>query len=274
MAAIPKRTSKILRYYWRELFFREAELFAQWRSQQMDGTDEWGPVSIEAKEHFRKLAIKEIKELHLTSPKYQFAGISQEEVIRRFSIELIKLEACYTRLDGESRACVMDSGETVFVEEFVMRHFQRLGDRVVKVESVPFHVLFGTLLFPLIQDPEDAKQRISSFGEREAARSRQVGQVISTFLPRDFGTPGYPERRAAEIDEFFVELPLEREELLWQFDQCLEPSWPLRQYLWAERHEDVVTARTLLEVLPGEVIHRILRYLVESYWERFVGLIS
>jgi hypothetical protein len=271
VAAIHGRTSKITRYYWRELFFREAELFEEWRREQPTELDEWGPVAAEMKEIFHKKALGEIKARHQSSPTYRFAGSTQEETLKKHSVEVIRFDAEYLRVEGEKKVQVLDGGEAVSVETFVRRHFERLGAKVLEVESVPFHVLFGTFLFPLIQDPDDPKLRMSSFGDREAFEKKLPGNLITTFLPGDFGSQGYGQRRAKEIEAFFDELPLEPEELLWCFDYCLQHSENLRQYLWAHRPEDIRTARGLLESLPGEAIHRILKYLVGSYWERFVG---
>lgn len=62
-----------------------------------------------------------------------------------------------------------------------------------------------------------------------------------------------------------------RDSLLEAFDYWREPSADLRQYLWAHHPEDVEKARMLVELLPAEAIFRILRYLVGSYWARYVG---
>lgn len=50
-----------------------------------------------------------------------------------------------------------------------------------------------------------------------------------------------------------------------------DPSEKLRQYLWAHRVSDVNRARRLIEVLPAETTIAILRYLVDNYWDRYVG---
>lgn len=50
-----------------------------------------------------------------------------------------------------------------------------------------------------------------------------------------------------------------------------DPSSFVRQYLWAHREDTVATARRLVEILPGDALRRILKYLVESYWARYTG---
>ena len=271
VAAIFGRTSKIVRYYWRELFFREAELFEEWRQVQQAEVDEWGTAAMEVKKGLHKVALEEIKALHLASPKYRFSGVSQEETIRKYSVEVLSLQAQYVREEGQKRARVMDGGEAVSVEECVKRHFERSGHQVMVLESRPFHVLFGVFLSLLIQDPADPKLRMVMFGDREAFEKKEAGREIRTFLPSDFGTPGYGVRRAREIEEFLADLPEEREELIWHFDYCLEPSGNLRQYLWAHGSEDVAKARMLLDALPVESIRLILRYLINDYWGHYLG---
>ncbi|MBN1459891.1 MAG: VRR-NUC domain-containing protein, partial [Armatimonadetes bacterium] len=76
------------------------------------------------------------------------------------------------------------------------------------------------------------------------------------------------ERGSFAIEEHFRLL---EDDLEWLFDYWLPLSEDLRQYLWAHQEEDVVRARTLVRVLPPDVLRRILRYLVSSYWEHYIG---
>ena len=260
-----------MRYYWRELFFREAELFEEWRRGQEGEVNEWGTKAIEVKDGLHKLALEEIKALHLASPKYSYSRVSQEETIRKYSVEVMSLQGQYVREEGQKKARVMDEGEAVPVEEFVRRHFERNGHQALIVESRPFHVLFGVFLFLLIQDPADPEVRMVMFGDREAFEKRQPKREITTYLPSDFGTSGYGVRRALEIKDFFADFPNDREEIIWHFDSSLEISGNFRQYLWAHDREDIAKARLLLDVLPVETIRHILRYLVDDYWGRYLG---
>jgi len=45
----------------------------------------------------------------------------------------------------------------------------------------------------------------------------------------------------------------------------------LRQYLWAYVQEDQQRGRTLIEVLGPQRVKRIMRYLAEDYWVRYLG---
>ena len=88
--------------------------------------------------------------------------------------------------------------------------------------------------------------------------------------PSDFGSEGYGARRKHAIDRHFREISRE-EVLLWLFDYWLPYSHELRQYLWAHRKKDVVRARILVELLPRTALLTILRYLVDGYWDRYLG---
>jgi hypothetical protein len=95
---------------------------------------------------------------------------------------------------------------------------------------------------------------------------------VSVALPQDFGTPAYGLRRRAEIDSYFsFRLPAEPDALLAAYDAGIHSSYCLRQYLWAHRDADVERARLLLRHLPAASMHLILRYLVNNYWERYLG---
>jgi hypothetical protein len=137
------------------------------------------------------------------------------------------------------------------------------------VESVPFHVLFGIYMWRLIQDARDPLVRVVSFGSRTDYQGAKEGDEIHTVLPSDFGTPGYAQRRADAIDEHLSDGL--HDGLEWLFDYWFDDSSDFREYLWAQREENARRARQLIEVLPADVIVRILRYLVGDYWGRFTG---
>lgn len=72
-AAIHGRTSKIKRYYWRELLQREIELFGEWAlANNFDPLLASGADADCAREQASLKALEEIKSLHETTPKYTF----------------------------------------------------------------------------------------------------------------------------------------------------------------------------------------------------------
>lgn len=279
VAEIYGRTSKFQRYYWRELSFRAMELFAEWAEARglnpgeayLSPSEKYGKEVSIAKKRAIEQAHTEIKSLHLENPKYEFKEESQADIIKRYDVGILNLKATYLKKSISKKSQVLDSGELVSVEEFVCRYFSRLGYNVMFLESAPFHVLFGVYMWLLIQDPADPQVRLVGFGERNDFKVGRKQRIIWTHLPDDFGSSGYGSRRAAEIEKHLSLDRLNRDDLLWHFDYWLDYSNDLRQYLWAHRDEHIKKTRKLIEILPAEIICRILKYLVENYWHRYLG---
>ncbi len=270
-AEIYGSTSKVERYYWREIHFETTRRFAEWYDQH--GYTDYETARREQRDvhaTIRKDVLGIIKDLHSRSPKYSYQEKSQEHVIRENKVEVVRLDGRYgEHVDGRSR--IIDEGKLCSPEEFAARHYHRQGYKALFLESTPFHVLFAVFMWLLIQDQGDPLVRIVGIGDRRALDEGGKGGPIWTHLPEDFGTRGYAKRRGDAINEHFAGLPLQAKELIWMFNYWLEPSFDLRQYLWAYRTRDVERAREVLSILPGDVIHRILRYLVSDYWKRYTG---
>lgn len=271
MASIPGRTSNIRRYYWRELAFREMELFDEWATKHDITTEKMTePAAIGGREEVKKQALEEIKLLHATKPKYTYNEESQAEIIRKYNIDVIDLKGMYQKTDGQ-KSRLLDAGEQLSPEEFVRRHFARQGYKSLVLESRPFHVLFGVYMWLVIQDVSDPHVQPVVFRDRKSFEEGLPSHQIWTHLPDDFGTSGYGLRRKAEIRHHLFPGMQNREELEWLFNYWLSDSEPLRQYLWAHRKEDVGTARQLIRILPPEIICNILNYLIDDYWGRYCG---
>ncbi|WP_454885349.1 VRR-NUC domain-containing protein [Sphingomonas oryzagri] len=271
-AAIHGRTSKIKRFYWRELFFLETERFADWQADHPDATPE---AAADARHQIERDVLAEIKALHARAPLYDTKETSQAEILERAQVPILSLHPEYAATP-EKGAVVMLEGEIVSPEAFVADHLARSGWSSMALESVPLHALFGVMMWLLIQDPADPKNRIVGFGSRTAYEARLPNVQIHTHLPEDFGTPGYGRRRKEAIEEhvaffFHPDGAADRDHLLWLFDYWRAPSDPLRQYLWAHRDPDVDRARRLIEILPPDTVIAILRYLADDYWGRYLG---
>jgi hypothetical protein len=247
-------------------------LFGEWAlAHGVDPLLATGEDAKKARKQASNQALEEIKRLHETAPKYTFQSEpTLPELVAECHVEEVRLDAVYIKDSASRHAQVTWDGKAVRVEDFVRRHYAQEGYQCLVVESVPFHVLFGIYLWLVIQDPDDERVQVVGFGDRVAFDNGEQGEVIWCHKPDDFGSPEYGKRRKEAIDEHFADM-LRPEELDWLFDYWLEPSARLRQYLWAHRDADIETARNLITVLPPEVLLRILRYLVESYWERYCG---
>lgn len=264
-AAIHGGTSKIRRYYWREIMFQEYELC------EANGVSiaEVLSASTAEGERIRTEALESIKRLHENAPKYAFTTESEAAFLLRSHVMVEELEA----IVDTGGAIRQENGGTETAEDFAIRALAERGYSAIRCESRPLHVLFAVLLVGLIQDPQDPHMREVAFGDRVSFEQtgRRAG-MISTALPDDFGTSGYASRRTVQIEEFFSEeLPRSRRELLSAFDAQLELSFGLRQYLWAHRNEDIESARRMIEVVPPNLLRQWLMYLLDDYWTHYIG---
>ena len=61
------------------------------------------------------------------------------------------------------------------------------------------------------------------------------------------------------------------QDVIGAFDYWLEPSRPLRQYLWAYKPEDEERARGIVRILGAEKVKVILQWMAEAYWDHYLG---
>src|SRR5687768_275417 len=95
MAAIHGRSTKIRRYYWRELFFRERAL---WESGEVSNS-----------EAAEQRALQEIQRLHERSPKYDMEEESDADFLARTGVRIENLRARVLK----GGLIQLSSGETV-----------------------------------------------------------------------------------------------------------------------------------------------------------------
>lgn len=270
-AEIYGATSKIKRYYWRELHFKEFEIF-----ERLSTTDKADPIMDTSKEvqelykKAKKIALKEIKKLHKEEPKYEYSELTEPQIIEKYDVDILNLNGTYIKSPKHEKSQVQYRNEQVTVEDYVRLKFKEDGYDSIFLESRPLHVLFGVFMWILIQDPTDPKNRMVGFGDRNAYENGKK-VPIHTFLPDDFGTPGYSVRRKKSINKHFMELAEDQSDLNWLFDYWVPYSYNFRQYLWAHKEEDVNRANQLLNILPQPIILKILRYLVSNYWGNYLG---
>ena len=264
-------SSKIERYYWREIYFETTRRFSEWAD-----THDYADHRLARKNNrlaydaIRKEVVDNFRKLHRQSPKYVYQERSQDEIIRAYNIEVVRLDGNYIE-HADRKAKIARDGKIYTVEEFATFHYAQQGYDALFLESRPFHALFAIFMWQLVQDPFDPLVRIIGFGDRTAFDEGRKSVVIWTNLPQDFGTRGYAIRRADAIEKHFAMILHEKNELLWTFDYWVKPSINLRQYLWAHKQEDVERARCLVTLLPTDIIHKILRQLISNYWKHYLG---
>ena len=203
-------------------------------------------------------------------PKRSKLKESSSGIINEAGVEVIGLTASYATNSGR-RAMIMDGAEPCVAEEYACRYFKRLGYTATRLENPPIHVLFATLMWPVIQDPSDRRRRMIGFADRQAYDAGIQAKLIWFRMPTDFGKPEYAMRRAEHINRHMAILAAERRDLRLLFDQGLGPSSDLRNYLWAHRPDHIEVARQLLGVMPADTLLEVLGYLIEHYWGRRAG---
>jgi hypothetical protein len=261
-------TTKIVRYYWREILFETTRKFydahptldlLDHNSSEFNFPDERRAIE--------KQVISEIKKQHESNPKYEYNEKTQQEVIETTKTEVILINAEHVNTGGK-KVGIRSGNEVFTVEEFAADFFYKKGFKVLEVESVPFHVLFGIFMYLVIEDADDIKGRIVQFGSRNDFdnNTSQEG-MVTTILPDDFGSKLYFERQKDLIERHIAEL----HDIDWLFDYWLGYSSNLRQYLWAHRKKDISKAREVMAIIGLENLRKILKYMAMDYWKNFCG---
>jgi hypothetical protein len=267
-ASMPGSTTKITRYYWREIAFETTKRFyLKFPNFNPNNWEENEFSHPEERRIIEKEVISDIKKLHAINPKYEYQETPQSAIIKETKTEVIQVPAKHVPTETK-KVGIESDGEILTVETFASKHFLKLGYESIETESVPFHVLFGVYMWPVIQDSNDIYNREVHFGNRsEFDNNVQQPSNISTLLPSDFGTSEYYQRRK-EIIQGHIDF---LHNLKGLFDKWLPKSQDFRQYLWAHRDKDISVAKSLLNILSEKDVKIILHYLSQNYWSNFIG---
>jgi hypothetical protein len=266
--------SKIKRYYWREIYFETTIRYHKWLVENGYKDDDSYRMDLwKTKRHeIEKIVIQEFNTRHKINPKYDMTEESEAEFLKNNPVNILTLKAKIEPGDTKGmKSKINEAGKLYSPEEYAAKYLRSQGYGVILSESVPFHVLFATYMFLLIEDPADEQNQFVGFGDRIAFDKKVKGEIIHTFLPRDFGTKIYSKRRRKEINKHLKFIGKTKEEVISIFDYWLGTSENFRQYLWAYKEEDVQKARDILNILSLKEFKSILKYLIENYWGRYLG---
>jgi hypothetical protein len=122
-AEIYGASSKIRRYYWREIFFQTTKRFADWAANEGYKAYETAlQEGCDKRKEIEKLVIEEIKDFHSRTPKYTFQEEAQSEVLAKNKVEVVDLAGVYTKTeDGKVR--ILIEGRPCSAKEFAGEHF-------------------------------------------------------------------------------------------------------------------------------------------------------
>ncbi len=269
VSSAPGRTSNILRYYWREISFQTTQLFHKKYPNLEKHINTEFQFEKERKK-IEKEVVKRIKELHRLTPKYIYdKAITEPELIEKYKIHKYEIEAIHRHESSEksNKVRFLKDDNLLTVEEYALSFFKEKGYFGFESESIPFHVLWGAILAPIIQDPNDEYVRNVQFGNRGDFDNKSGGKQISCLLPSDFGTQGYYERRKNEICIYINNLCNIKN----KFGSYLSNSIELRSYLWAHEEKYIQTTRRIIEKLSDTDIKKVLHYISKNYWNNYCG---
>ena len=276
-AAIYGRKGKIERYYWREIYKTYLSMvldFIIQNNKHVKNIIEFERRFKATSKKMKRSASKIWQINHKENPKYDTTEITESKFLSQVPIPEIVVYAQYTQIQkGKQRVgkWISDSGEKTTIEEIATEHYRKLGFNVYRCERKLISSLVGTFCFPIIQDPGDPKNLIAMRQSTKGWTSTTKNTPLVFFSrPQDFGSHAYFNRRNQEFSKLFMELR-KVDELRPIFDQLLEPSTSLRDYLWVNDDDSIELTRIALKVIPKEIIVDLIEWTIKHFWERQPG---
>jgi hypothetical protein len=275
-AAIYGQKGKIERYYWREIYKSYLGNVRSWLSERnivvRDIIDFENRFSKEAKQ-MRKEAKKIWQFRHKEEPKYDLKEPTEAAFLLTVDVPQKYLVSKYVQIrKGKQRIgkWIGQNGEPSSAEDVVKDWYENEGFSVRKCERKLISVLVGTLCASVIQDTKDPRVRIvMRQSTRGWAFKKRGTPLIQFLLPEDFGTKGYFKRRSKAFNNLLKSL--EKTDLKASFEEMLNASKSLRDYLWVNDDEAVELGRIALRVMPQSLVLKCIGWAVRDFWNRQPG---
>lgn len=244
IAAPSRDGSPIARYYWREIYMETTRRAA---AEPGAGRDRRDALKREVE--------REFEALHARAPKYVIVVPSKDEVFLR-------------EVGVVPRAVAV--GDATSAEDVVAAVHAALRASPAEVVSAGNSVqtLYAVLMGELVRDAADPEVQLGFFGRRPIPRGGTPPPTEGE-RPRDHGSIGYYRRRTAAIEQHLASLDVEWPQLLDRFEASIAFARPFTAYLWAEGWYD--EARAVIPLLPRGEVPRLLRWMVQHYWDRREG---
>jgi len=161
-------------------------------------------------------------------------------------------------------------------ENFAAEYYRKLGYQVHICERRLINTLVAAFLWTVICDSDDPLSRICGIGWRGERFSKldpssfdeRYGLLLR--LPIDFGSRAYYTRRNETIEEW-VDLHRRGGQLIELYDYFLEVSTGLREYLWVCNTESEELTRAALEIIPKDMVIKMIMWTIEDFWDRHHG---
>lgn len=276
MAAVRGRKGKIDRFYWREITKTYHEFARTWLIENCEYVSD----ILELQRRFpdtakalKKRARQHWQSEHKSKPKYDLSEPTQQDLHDEIDVPVSIVHAPYVQVEGAGQKFGKwqnSIGELVSTEAIAKDYYRSQGWTPHDCERKLISILYGTFCFPVVQDPDDPQIIV---GYRHSTRSwteaKQDTGMIAIPQPRDFGSPMHFKRRSSEYAHLFSHL--KGVNLSDLFEEWLEPSENLRDYLWVNEDAAVELAREALRVVPAGEILRWIKWAAGDFWQRQPG---
>lgn len=275
-AAIYGQKGKIERYYWREIFKTACEYMFNWlqqNSKQVKDIIEFQSKFPDIATEFKKKAKKHWQAIDKESPKYDLKEQTEAEFLLKVQVPFIKIKAEYRQIEKSGQKIgkwINQSGKLVSVEEIATEWYCSKGYTVLSCERKFISTWVGTFLALPIQDHSDVRIRSTFRNSTKGwtSHNRNTG-LISILLPEDFGSAEYYKRREAAIQAGIQRMRTANLQTL--FDELLDNSESLRDYLWVNDDEVIEVARIALHILSKETVIAGVEWAIQNFWQRQPG---
>jgi hypothetical protein len=198
---------------------------------------------------------------------------TEAKFISQVGVAVVKTAANYQQEKNQSKKgkWINGEGRLVSVEEIAGEWYQARGYSVLRCEGTIISVWVATFLATAVQDRNDPRLRT---GFRTTTRDwkpqRQNAPLIPILLPDDFASAGYYQRREAAI-QTSIQRMRSTENLRILFEELLDGSESLRDYLWVNDAEPVEAARIALNIVPREMVIACVNWAIKQFWQRRRG---
>lgn len=276
-AAIYGQKGKVERFYWREIYKTYLTIARDWMLKH--GVQVRDVLKLKSRfpdetKKMKKEAHKFWQERHKRDPKYDTSELTVTAFLSRVSVPQREIEASYVQIErGDQKLgkWINEAGDPVSAEDIAAEHYEKEGFTVWTCERRLISILVGTFCCHVIQDPADPRIRTVMRGSTRGWTSQNRDTpLISFLLPEDFGSREFYFRREAEFRELISKLR-ETDNLGALFEELLEPSTMLRDYLWVNEDEVVDLVRTALKVIPHSMIVDFIDWTIRDFWQRQPG---
>lgn len=276
-AAIYGQKGRVERFYWREIYKTYLTMARDWMLKhgiQVRDVLELESRFLDETKKMKKEARRLWQEQHKHDPKYDTSELTEIAFLQEVSVPQREIEASYVQIERSDQKLgkwINEAGNPVSAEDIAAEHYRKGGFSVWTCERRLIAMLVGTFCCPVIQDPTDPRiQTVMRGSTRGWTSQNRDTPLISFPLPEDFGSREFYFRRKVEFRELISELR-ETDDLGALFEELLEPSTLLRDYLWVNEGEAVGLARAALKVIPHSMIVDFVDWAIRDFWQRQPG---